>query len=200
MSKRKTTLGAGAVALLIAMSFSIFQVMAQTDPKPGTQPGMERGQRSDVQGGRSVTLQGKLVDLHTFMTEQKEHGMTGQPGTDRPGQPGADRPGADRPGANPDQPGAERDPLGGKSNPMDANQCSQRIRAGVPCALKTNTGLVILGKGERGAGNELAEHATKQITIRGQLFEREGLQYLDIETIEPQVAQRGTDRPGTTTP
>jgi hypothetical protein len=135
------------VTLLVALTFNLVQVVAQTEP--------ERGARAKTED-KVVTLEGKVVDLHGFMT-----------------------------GAKPTD---------------NLKQCAECIRAGVPCALQTDTDLVVLGQGMTGPARAVADHAMQQVTIRGKLFEKSGVKYLDIETVEPKGGAMGRQVPSGTTP
>ena len=68
----------------------------------------------------------------------------------------------------------------------DREQCTQTcLRAGVPAALLTEDGLIVLGKGEKGAVSVLTPLALKNVEVKGMLYERLGLRYLDIAEIKP---------------
>ncbi|HRX85100.1 MAG TPA: hypothetical protein P5572_08785 [Phycisphaerae bacterium] len=134
MFTRKFVVGAGSVALLIALSLTAVTVLAQGEPGEGSARMM----------AKDVTLQGKVVDLHCYMT-------------------------ADTP-------------------PADATKCAECIRAGVPVALETEDGLVMLGAGVKGPAKTCAAHAGQHVTVRGKLYEKAGVKYLEIEGIEAQTA------------
>jgi hypothetical protein len=221
MSTKKSCFALGAAAALTAMSFGLIQAVAQTSPgqqpdrqpdrQPSAQTGQPDSQRGEQSEGRSLTLSGRLVDLHCYMTKSKSSTATGMPGTTA-GQPdttGANRqptPGAPtdpKAEAQRDQPAAQSGdkPMSQSSDnaPLTASECAQCIRNGAPCALESNMGLVILGKGAAGGPAELAGYAGQQITVRGQLFEKGGVKYFEFDTIERQVAQ-GASNPGRTPP
>jgi len=58
------------------------------------------------------------------------------------------------------------------------------IKAGVPAALETPTGLILLGQGTGGAAKSLVPLAYQQVEVKGQLFEKAGVKYLDITSIQ----------------
>lgn len=87
--------------------------------------------------GKEVTVTGRVVDLHCFMTGR-------YPSEDRP-------------------------------------KCTADcIRAGVPAAVETSTGLILLGQAAKGVAPTLAPLAFEEVEIKGKLFEKAGLKYLDI--------------------
>jgi len=57
------------------------------------------------------------------------------------------------------------------------------IRNGVPAGLETNTDLIILGKGMTGPDKVVLPLAFEQVEVRGKLFEKSGVKYLDIISI-----------------
>lgn len=65
------------------------------------------------------------------------------------------------------------------------------IEAGVPAALETRDGLIVLGEGTRSAAKTLAPLAHKEVQVKGRLFEKAGARYLDIVkvTAEPEKAE-----------
>jgi hypothetical protein len=86
---------------------------------------------------RDVTLTGKIVDLHSYMTERFVS--------------------------------------------SDHVKCTENcIRAGVPAALETEDGLVIIGQGVTGAARTLAPLAFQQVELKGTLHERHGIRYIDL--------------------
>ncbi len=54
------------------------------------------------------------------------------------------------------------------------------IRQGVPAALETEEGLIIIGMGERGPSRTLIPLALKKVEVKGKLYEKDGLQYIDM--------------------
>jgi len=64
------------------------------------------------------------------------------------------------------------------SDPVQATQ--DCIRQGVPAALETEIGLIVIGLGERGPSRTLIPLAFKNVEVKGKLYENDGLQYLDL--------------------
>lgn len=86
----------------------------------------------------------------------------------------------------------------GKSTGTDPVRATQEcIRQGVPAALETEEGLVVIGMGERGPSRTLIPLAFKKVEVKGKLYEKDGLQYLDMATIglvkEKEEAEEGED-------
>lgn len=67
----------------------------------------------------------------------------------------------------------------GKSPEACARNC---IRRGVPAALETNEGLVVLGMA-RGNAGKLAAHAMRTVDVTGTLYEKRGLKYLEVASV-----------------
>ena len=68
-----------------------------------------------------------------------------------------------------------------KSTGADPVRATQDcIRQGVPAALETEEGLIVLGMGERGPSRTLIPLALKKVEVKGKLYEKDGLQYLDM--------------------
>jgi hypothetical protein len=64
------------------------------------------------------------------------------------------------------------------SDPVkSAQQC---IRSGVPAALETEEGLIVIGMGERGPSRLLVPLVLQHVELKGKLYEKDGLQYIDI--------------------
>lgn len=63
------------------------------------------------------------------------------------------------------------------------------IRAGVPCALETSTGLVIVGEGAKSPAAQLAPLALEHVKINGKLYERDGVRYIDLIKAEKEVTK-----------
>lgn len=59
------------------------------------------------------------------------------------------------------------------------------IRAGVPAALETKDGLVVIGMGTAGPAKKIVEHALAVVEIKGKLYEKGGLRYIDLRSVEP---------------
>lgn len=73
----------------------------------------------------------------------------------------------------------------------DHAKCSADcIRAGVPAAIETTNGMIILGDGMKSASAKLATMAHEHAKITGKLYEKNGVKYFDIEKIE-KVASAG---------
>lgn len=84
----------------------------------------------------------------------------------------------------------------GKFPSTDHVKCTREcIRAGVPAALETEDGLIVLGHGPKGAARTVAGLALKTVEARGKLYERHGLRYLDLTTAK---ALKTAERPGLT--
>jgi len=66
-------------------------------------------------------------------------------------------------------------------NPSKASQ--EAIRAGVPVALETDEGVIVVGMGERGPARITAPFALQQVELKGRLYEKEGMQYLDLTSV-----------------
>jgi hypothetical protein len=129
---RVRTVGIVAAGVLV-LTLGLSTLLAQDQPaKQLGQPEMQ---------SKEVTLTGKVVDLHCFMT-----------------------------GSQP-----TKDPV------RCTRQC---LRDGVPAALETDGGIVILGKGLRGIGRELVRHAQDTVEIKGRLYEKHGLKYLDVTSVK----------------
>jgi len=68
-----------------------------------------------------------------------------------------------------------------KSTGADPVRATQDcIRQGVPAALETEEGLIVIGMGERGPSRTLIPLALKKVEVKGKLYEKDGLQYLDM--------------------
>jgi hypothetical protein len=126
------TVGIVAASVLV-LALGLSTLLAQVQqPKPMGQ--------SDTQG-KEVTLTGKVVDLHCFMT--------------------------------------------GSQPTKDVVKCTREcLRDGVPAALEVDGGLVLLGKGLRGIGRELTRHAQDTVEIKGKLYEKHGLKYVDVASVK----------------
>jgi hypothetical protein len=74
--------------------------------------------------------------------------------------------------------------LTGQYPPGDKARCTANcIRLGVPAALETDEGLVILGQGMSGPAKALVPHAYQEIEVKGKLYEKAGVKYLDITAV-----------------
>jgi hypothetical protein len=57
------------------------------------------------------------------------------------------------------------------------------IRRGVPAALETESGLIILGLA-KGNASKLAQHAMRPAEVRGMLYAKHGVEYLEVASIK----------------
>lgn len=106
----------------------------------GQQPGTLTRLGAAGQAGKEVTLTGRIVDFHGYMTGQM----------------------------------VSADPV----------RCTvDCIRSGVPAGLETETGLVILGQGVTGPMKTLLPFAYQDVEVKGKLFEKAGVKYLDLSSI-----------------
>jgi hypothetical protein len=72
----------------------------------------------------------------------------------------------------------------------DHAECTRRcIRAGVPVALETDKGLVIVGMGQRGPAHKVEKHALVMVELKGKLYEKHGLKYVDLTSLKPAKPQ-----------
>jgi hypothetical protein len=130
------------VAIVIGMV-----VVATVFGTAALQAGPEGGKSKPPQ---DVTLSGRIVDLHCFMTEKFET--------------------------------------------EDRAKCTEEcIRAGVPAALETEDGVVIIGKGTKGAAGAVAAFAYEDVELRGKLYERHGVRYIDIVSCTPVAEEEEED-------
>lgn len=69
----------------------------------------------------------------------------------------------------------------GKTPSGDKMKAAQEsIRSGVPTALETEDGLIVIGMGERGPSRLLVPLALQTVELKGKLYEKDGVQYLDL--------------------
>jgi hypothetical protein len=68
--------------------------------------------------------------------------------------------------------------MGIKEEPAKTGEC---LKAGAPAVLETATGVVLLSKGPK--GTDLAAMAGQEVEIKGKLFEKAGLKYVDFTAI-----------------
>ncbi len=95
------------------------------------------GSKAKSYAPRDVTLIGKVVDLHSYMT--------------------------------------------GKAGSNDMARWTQMaIRSGVPAALETEDGLILIGQGEKGPTRTILPFAFKPVELRGKLYEKDGVVYIDV--------------------
>jgi hypothetical protein len=63
----------------------------------------------------------------------------------------------------------------------DLAKCTRdNIRGGVPAALETDDGIVIIGMGDKGPARLLVPLAYQNAEVTGKLYDRDGLLYLDM--------------------
>jgi len=75
----------------------------------------------------------------------------------------------------------------GKSSDENSVKGTQdNFRAGVPAGIETEEGLVLVGSADRGPARMIVPLAMQQVEAKGKLYEREGLKYLDMLTIQAQ--------------
>ena len=68
------------------------------------------------------------------------------------------------------------------------------IKAGVPAAIETAHGLVIVSQGAKGAASLLASHAQKKVDAKGHLHEKGGVKYMDLISVTPQAEGGGAPK------
>jgi hypothetical protein len=69
----------------------------------------------------------------------------------------------------------------GKFASSDKAKCTRdSIRGGVPAALETKDGLVVIGEGTKGAARTIAPLAFQDAELKGKLYEKHGVRYIDI--------------------
>jgi len=56
------------------------------------------------------------------------------------------------------------------------------IRSGVPTALQTEDGLILLGHGTSGPSKMFVSLALREVEVRGKLYEKFGINYLDVSS------------------
>ncbi len=138
-------LSVGFLAALAAWCILPVRVDAQAQNtvqrKPANKLTRAGSQAAAERPPREVTMTGRVVSVHAFMTGQ---------------------------GASPDQ----------------ARTTADNIRAGVPAALDTQTGLILLGQGATSAGRTLIPLAYQEVEVHGKLYEKGGLKYIDIDAID----------------
>lgn len=80
----------------------------------------------------------------------------------------------------------------GQFKSSDHKRCTQDcIRAGVPAAIQTDDGIVIIGEGTKGPQRTIMPLAFRQAELKGKLYEREGMFYIDITSAK--AAKRGLE-------
>ena len=74
------------------------------------------------------------------------------------------------------------------ASPDQTKSTADNIRAGVPAALDTPTGLILLGQGTTGVGRTLIPLAFQEVEVKGKLYEKGGLKYIDIVSVDAVAA------------
>lgn len=82
----------------------------------------------------------------------------------------------------------------GASKEDPAKCAADCLKAGVPAALETPTGLVILCKGMKGMG-EFAAMAHQEVEVKGKMFEKGGVKYIDVATMAKKGAEIKKEEP-----
>lgn len=69
----------------------------------------------------------------------------------------------------------------GKHSSNDhARSTAEAIRSGIPAAIDTPIGLIIIGQGTTGASKTLVPLAHTRALVTGKFYEKNGLKYLDL--------------------
>jgi len=86
----------------------------------------------------------------------------------------------------------------GKYVSSDHARCTlECIKAGVPAAIETDDGLVVIGEGTKGPRKALIPLAFKRVELNGKLYERSGIRYIDLKTIKAiDTPEEPTDEEG----
>jgi hypothetical protein len=86
--------------------------------------------------------------------------------------------------------------LTGQYAPGDRARCTANcIRLGVPAALETDEGLVILGQGMTGPAKALVPYAYEEVEVKGKLYEKAGVKYLDITAVQGEEETKTEEEP-----
>ena len=137
-------LSVSLLATVAAWCINPSRVVAQAKPSAQKQPATKSVPgRSPVgveRPPREVTMTGRVVSVHAFMT--------------------------------------------GQAPPDEVKGTAESIRAGVPAGLDTPTGLILLGQGTTGVGRTLIPLAYQEVEVHGKLYEKGGLKYIDIASVE----------------
>jgi hypothetical protein len=87
----------------------------------------------------------------------------------------------------------------GKFATKDHAKCTADcIRAGVPAALETPGGLVLIGEGGKSPSAQLVPFAFENVKIVGKLYERDGVRYIDMTKVEKAPAKVSSATHGVT--
>jgi hypothetical protein len=76
----------------------------------------------------------------------------------------------------------------------DAAKCGDAMKAGVPVALETPTGVILLGKGAKGMA-EFVAMAHEEVEVKGKLFEKGGVKYIDVVALAKKGAETKKEEP-----
>jgi len=125
---------------------------AAPEPPPRP-PGQDLPPAAQATPGREMTVTGRVVDVHGFLT--------------------GDYPSEDK-----------------------AKCTADNLKNGVPPALETNDGLVIVSQGQRSAAPALVPLAFQQVEAKGKFFQKDGIRYLDIASIEAAGGSAKNDEQG----
>lgn len=60
----------------------------------------------------------------------------------------------------------------------------ESIKNGVPACLETDDALIVLGKGAKGAVELVMPLAGQEVEVRGKLYEKDGMQFMDLVAIK----------------
>lgn len=72
-----------------------------------------------------------------------------------------------------------------KYESSDKAKCTRDcIRAGVPAALETQEGLVLIGEGTKGSARTIMALAFQAAELKGKLYEKHGVRYIDIKSAQ----------------
>jgi len=64
-----------------------------------------------------------------------------------------------------------------------AKSTRESIQAGVPAVLETEEGPVLIGTGDKSPARKLLPFAFREVELTGMLYEKDGLEYVDMESI-----------------
>lgn len=74
-----------------------------------------------------------------------------------------------------------------------AKCAADALRAGQPAVIHSSSGVVLIGVGATGVSARLASYALQTAQLRGRLFQKNGLTYLEVTTVEkPTVSAKST--------
>jgi hypothetical protein len=78
----------------------------------------------------------------------------------------------------------------GAKDDAKAGEC---LKAGVPAVLEVGKDVYILSKGAKGAG-EFAAMAGKEVEVKGKVFEKAGLKYIDVSAVTAKAGEKASDK------